>query len=108
MNMIPVAHAQLGVGEPATISQLEDVFSSLLSAVIPLAGIVLFIMLIIAGFQYITSAGDPKKAGAATNTLTFAVLGLVLVALAYLIIVVIAEFTGVDGILEFQVFRPDL
>lgn len=101
--MIPVAHAQLGVGAPAQISDLEQIFGSLLSAIIPLAGIVLFIMLIISGFSMITSAGDPKKAAAAKATLTYAILGLVLVALAYLIIEVIAAFTGVDAIKTFNI-----
>jgi len=105
--MLSNIYAQgLGTGEnPAKISDLQSIFTSLVAAIIPLAGIVLFIMLIIGGFQYITSGGDPKKAGAARNTLTFAILGLVLVAMGYLILVVIAQFTGVTGILNFEIYR---
>lgn len=102
--MISTVHAQgLGTGAPAQLSDLEQIFQSLLGAIIPLAGIVLFVMLIWGGFQFITSGGDPKKAGAARNTLTYAILGLVLVALAYLFIVVISQFTGATQILEFNI-----
>ena len=104
--MIPTAYAQgIGTGAPAQLSQLNGVFASLLNAIIPLSGIVLFIMLVWGGFSFITSGGDPKKAAAARNTLTYAILGIVLVALAYLIIVVISRFTGVTEILNFQVYR---
>lgn len=103
--MIPVAYAQLGVGTPAPLSAGTEVFESILGAAIPFAGIVLFIMLLWGGFQYITSGGDPKKAGAARNTLTYAIVGIVLIALAYLILVIIAEFTGAEGILNFSIRR---
>lgn len=95
----------LGTGEPATLEDLEVIFSNILRAAIPFAGIVLFVMLIIGGFQYLTSGGDPKKVASARNTLTFAIIGIVLVALAYLILVVISMITGATDILIFDVYR---
>lgn len=104
--MIPVVNAQRpGLGSPAPLSAGTEIFEGILSAAIPFAGIVLFVMLVIGGFQFLTSGGDPKKAGAARNTLTYAIIGIVLVALAYLILVIISEFTGVEGILNFEIRR---
>lgn len=82
--------------DPAHLSDLETVFGNIVSIALGLAGIALFIMLIIGGFKYITSAGDPKRTEAASKTLTAAIGGLVLIALAYLILRFIGEFTGVD------------
>lgn len=94
-----------GVGaDPAQLNDFTDVFSNLVGAVLGFAGIALFIMLIVGGFQYITSGGDPKRAEAARHTLTSAIVGLVLVVLALLILTFIAEFTGAD-VLNFVIYR---
>ncbi len=88
----------------AVIGGFEGLFANVLNAVLGLAGIVLFIMLIIGGFKYITSGGDPKAAAAARMTLTHAIMGIVLVASAYLILVIIQEFTGAD-LTTFRVYQ---
>jgi hypothetical protein len=90
----------------ATLQGLEGVFGNVLTAALALAGIGLFIMLLVGGFKYITSGGDEKSMGSARNTITYAILGIVLVALAYLILRFIETFTGVEGILNFQVYQP--
>ncbi len=60
-----------------------------------IAGLAVFVMFLVGGFQYLTSMGDPKGAESAKNTLTYAVLGLVLVIAAWFIIQFIETFTGV-------------
>ncbi len=91
---------------PAQLKDLEGIFGNVISLAIGLGGIVLFVMLILAGFNYISSAGDPQKAAAARNTATYAILGLVLLALAYLFLRLIASFTGANEILNFQISQP--
>ena len=71
---------------PAKISDLEVVFSRILGIAIPAAGIAAFIMLIAGGFKYLTSGGDPKKSQEAQQTITYAVIGLILLVSAYIII----------------------
>lgn len=90
---------------PAQFSDLEVVFSNVVRAILALAGIVLFITLLIGGFKFITSGGDPKAIDAAKKTLTFAIAGMVLVASAFLILRFINVFTGVD-VVNFRVFQP--
>lgn len=81
---------------PATIKDFEGVVQNILNIAIRLAGVLLFIMLIVGGFKYLTAGGDPKKAEAAQKTLTYAIAGLVLITLAWFILLFIKEFTGFD------------
>lgn len=94
------------MGDPATFEDLNIVFENVVSTLLGLAGIVLFIMLVAGGFKYITSGGDPKAVESAKKTLTSAIAGLVLTASAYLILRLIADFTGTTSILNFNVYLP--
>ena len=82
--------------EPAKISDLATVFENVVKYALGFAGIALFILLIVGGFKYITSGGDPKAVEGAKKTLTSAVIGLVLILVSYLILVLITNITGVD------------
>ena len=53
-------------------------------------------MIIFAGVRLVTAGADPKAYAAAWNTLTWAVIGLILLSAAWLIIVLIGKFTGAD------------
>lgn len=78
-----------------TLKDLEGTFANVLSVVLSLAGIVLFIMLIVGGFKYITSGGDPKQTEEAKHGLTSAITGFVLLALSFLLLKLIEKITGV-------------
>lgn len=92
-----IAQAWSTTGDaPAQLSDLEIVFGNIIGAILGLAGIVLFILLIIGGFKYITAGGDPKALEGAKKTLTYAILGMVFVACAFLILQFIQTFTGVN------------
>lgn len=51
-----------------------------------LAGLAAAIYLILGGIRYITSRGDEKAAESAKNTITFAVIGLIVIGLATAIV----------------------
>ena len=61
---------------------LEDLIKWLLQIVILIA----ILMIIVSGAMYMISAGDQQKADTAKKALTYAVLGLLVVALAYAIV----------------------
>lgn len=82
--------------EAATLKDLEVIFRLILNIVVRLAGVAVFIFLIIGGFQYLTAGGDPKKSESAKNTITYAILGLGLLILAWFILRFIEIFTGID------------
>lgn len=89
----------------ATFSDLESMIQRVVGLAIGFAGIVLFILLLVGGFKYITSGGDPKAVESAKGTLTSAIIGLVVLIVSYLILVLINVLTGVD-VLNFQVILP--
>lgn len=89
---------------PSKLNDLEPLFERVVSIILGFASIVFFVMLVIGGFKYITAGDDPKAAESAKKTITYAVGGVVLLALAYLIIRFIALFTGFEGLTEFKIF----
>src|SRR3989338_6329283 len=84
-----------GVDIP-TIQCLEIVFSNILFVAVGLAVLALFVMFLIGGFKYLTSGGYPKATTAAQQTLTYAIMGLGLMSIAFLIFKIIESFTGVN------------
>ena len=89
--------------DPPELKCLEAVFANILMAITGLAGIALFVMLCIGGFRYLTSGGDPKAAESARHTMTYALLGIGLMGVAYVVFLLIGEFTGVEGLLNFEI-----
>ena len=81
---------------PATIADLGTVFSNVVSYALGFAGIVLFVLLLVGGFKFITSGGDPKAVESARKTITSAIAGLIIILVSYLILVLISNITGVD------------
>ena len=81
---------------PPKLSDLETVFTNLVQALLALAGITLFILILMGGLKYITSGGDPKAMEGAQKTITYAIGGLIVVLLSYMILVFIAKITDVD------------
>ena len=82
--------------EVPTFKCLEVVFGNILTVSISLAILALFVMLLIGGFKYLTSGGDQKATATAQQTMTSALIGIVLLALAFIIFKLIEQFTGVN------------
>lgn len=82
--------------EAAGLKQIEDVFKNVISVVVGLGFIVSLIMLIFAGFKYLTSGGEPKAVQAAHQTFTWALLGILFLAIAWLVLKLVEAFTGVQ------------
>lgn len=70
----------------ATGDNIYAYIANIINSVLVIAGLLAFIYLIYAGLQYITSAGDESKAGAAKKNITNVVIGLVVIMLAWGII----------------------
>jgi len=82
--------------DPAKLSDIVGILQNIIKLLAPAAAIAFFIMLLVGGFQFLTSGGDPKAVGAAKNTLTYAVIGIVLVISAWLVLLLIKNITGVS------------
>lgn len=79
---------------PAGLTQIEAIFSRVIGLSVGIAFIALLVMLIVSGFKYLTSGGEPKALQSAHQSLTWALLGVLFLASAWLILQLIAAFTG--------------
>lgn len=86
----------------ATLQGFECIFKNILLIIIPFAGLAAFVTLIIGGFQYLTSAGDPKQLQKATATITAAVIGIVVILGIWFIFKLLNVITGLD-LLKFEI-----
>jgi hypothetical protein len=112
LDLVPSAWAigpenwtNITANEPATIGHLQYVFQNIVSVVLALAGIACFLMLLVGGFRFLTAGGDPKAAASAKGTLTYAILGLVLLVGTWLILKLLETFTGVS-LTKFVIIQP--
>lgn len=69
------------------VNQVVNIFSWIV-------GVVSVIMIIYGGFRYITSGGDSNGVTAAKNTILYAIIGLVIVALAQVIVKFVLQKSG--------------
>lgn len=65
---------------------LTTLIRNIINILLFLAGIAAVIMIIIGGIRYVTSSGDQSQVTAAKNTILYAVIGLVVAALAFAIV----------------------
>ena len=89
--------------EVATIQGFECIFYNVVTVVTALAAIAVFVILVSGGFKYLTSGGDQKALEQAKGTITYGILGLVLIIAAYLILNFLSAFTGIPGLTQFKI-----
>ena len=94
-------YAAVDIGsEFRPITKFTDV-GSLVSVIVPnafvLAGIIVFVLLVMAGFGMIAGAGDAKKLESGKKTITGAVIGLIVIVGSFWIIQILSTLTGLNG-----------
>ena len=92
-------------GVPLQLIDINVLYARIVEVVMGIAGLVLFLMLIVGGIKYITAGGEPEALASARKTLTFAIAGIVLIASAFLIMVIIQTITGVP-VTIFNIYTP--
>lgn len=73
-------------GTTAAENSVNHAISTAINILSFIVGVVAVIFIIIGGLKYITSSGDANTATSARNTILFAVVGLVIVAMAQIIV----------------------
>lgn len=86
----------------ANLSCVFVVYRYVLDAVFLLAGGMAVALIIYGGYKFINSGGDPKQVDGARKTITYAILGLLLILSAFGIINFISTVTGVSCIKIFS------
>ncbi len=93
-EIVPVAMAQItqvSINQTAE-SYLVDKLTTVKNIILAVLGILVVIMILLAGFQFLTAAGDPKKVEAAKNKIIYAVIGIAVMAVAATIPAFVANF----------------
>ncbi len=72
--------------ETGTVSGLNGLITQIINIFSIIVGIIAVIMIIWGGLKYITSGGDSGNVTGAKNTILYAIIGLVIVALAQFIV----------------------
>ncbi len=90
------------------ISGLPILLNIVLRTLILGAGIFTIFNLIMAGYGFISSGGDPKGVVAAQQKITFSVIGLVVAAGAFVIAGILGAilFGDANAILQLKIFKP--
>jgi len=66
--------------------QVNHFIGTIVNVFTGIVGVVAVIMIVVGGFQYITSGGDSSKISTAKNTIIYAIIGLIFVALAQIFV----------------------
>ncbi len=77
---------------------LGGLIRRVLNILLTLAGVVAVLMIILGGYQYVTSRGAEDQAKAGRKTITYAAIGLIAVLLAYMLVTVVTNF-ATQGVL---------
>ena len=83
-SMPPVLAVPKGTG----VTETGDLFSFITNIVrwsLGLIGIILFVIILVSGFNYATAGGDSKKTQDSISTITNAVIGLFIVGFAFVL-----------------------
>ncbi len=75
---------------------LEDIFARILNIALSGGAIGTFVMILMGGFSWLSSGGDPKAMEKARDQLTYGIVGLFLMVAAWFILKFIKDFTGVN------------
>lgn len=81
-----------------TIGTVGNIITGLLKNIYVLAGIILFILLIVGGLSFIMGAGEenPEKAKKGKQAITAALIGFVIIFCSFWIIRIIETITGMN------------
>lgn len=86
------------VSDADAAQNVNDIIETVINIFSIVVGVVAVIMIIVGGLKYITSGGDSGNITGAKNTILYAVVGLVIVALAQIIVrFVLTETTDIGN-----------
>ncbi len=83
---VGLANNNTGCNPPAGSPTIDGVVTAVVNTLSIIVGITAVVMIIIGGFKYVTSSGDANNVSSAKNTILYAIVGLVIVAMAQVIV----------------------
>lgn len=85
MNVLHFAYSVVDTS-PLPKPDTNNSISTALNIVFSITASISLLMIVIAGFRYVTAHGDPKGVAQARNTILYAIIGLVVTMAAYSIV----------------------
>jgi hypothetical protein len=95
LGVTPFQPGQMGGWSSLTIG---GIISALLPFVFVLAGLALFLFLIIGGFQLMTSAGDPKGMESGQKKVMYAIIGFLIIFASFWLVQILQIVFGLPRI----------
>lgn len=89
--------------KPAGLTQLEDLFKQVVNVSVYLAFAAVLVVMVVASIKFITSGGEPKAIAAARDAIVWALLGVLFLAIAWLVLQLISAFTGIEILKTFNI-----
>ncbi|NTU69411.1 hypothetical protein HGB13_01085 [bacterium] len=65
---------------------LSDLIGKISNAILSIVAVLAILFLILAGFQYVTSAGNPDQITKAKNTALYAIIGIIVALVAWAVV----------------------
>lgn len=92
--LVSAGSAQAAIERPRVPNPVGDtnfgsVFFTIINGLLLFAGAVAVLFLIIGGFRYVVSAGNPDQVEGAKKTILYAILGLIIIFIAFLLVQVL-------------------
>lgn len=87
---IPVVSVVTPTGELT----IAEVLALIISWILGISGGIAVLFLILGGLQYVTSSGNKDKAEQAKQTILYAVIGLIVIALSFVIVSFVSKNAG--------------
>ncbi len=79
---------------PTKVNNLGELITVVINWLLGLMGAAAVVAVVYSGLMYITASNDPAKAEAAKKNLTWAIIGIILVALSFVIVQIVAKLVG--------------
>jgi branched-subunit amino acid transport protein AzlD len=77
---------------------IADVVSRAVVYIFPLGLFLLLIFIVISGYQWMTSGNQPQKLQSAQRNMTYAIVGMIIIFLAYWIVQILGRALGIQAI----------
>lgn len=90
------------VSDTPKLTELGDILNRIITFLFGLIGGIAIILIVVGGIRYILAGGDPKATMAAKQTITFALIGLVIVLLSVVIVTIVGTTLGAK---DLQIIR---
>ncbi|MCL4397867.1 pilin [Patescibacteria group bacterium] len=97
----------VGSNDIPSLGCLAQVIVSVINWAFVFLGAVTLLMLLWGAIRFVTSGGDPKAVQGAQKTITYAIVGIIVVLGAYVIVSVITTALGLPNPLQnFRLYQP--